>query len=118
MAPTVLDNMRSSVETHEHGEEGAGMPILRIQHFVPTFDDWKRAFDSDPIDRKGGGVRRYAISRAVDDPNFVMIDLEFDTVEEAAEFHRKLRQLWDGPARAVTRDPRAWVVETLEAKQL
>jgi hypothetical protein len=27
------------------------MPILRVQHAVPNFDGWKRAFDSDPIDR-------------------------------------------------------------------
>lgn len=91
------------------------MPTLRVQHSVPTFDDWKRAFDNDPVDRKGGGVRRYEIHRSVSDPNFVMIDLEFDAVADAEAFHDRLRRLWDGPARAVTRDPVAWVVETVES---
>jgi hypothetical protein len=44
-----------------------------------------------------------------------MIDLEFDAVDRAEDFHQKLRQLWDGPAKAVTHDPQAWVMETVES---
>src|SRR5437667_75050 len=69
------------------------MPILHIQHAVPNFDGWKRAFDSDPMDRKGSGVRRYHVHRAVADPNFVMIDLELDTLPEAERLLEKLRYL-------------------------
>lgn len=28
------------------------MQVLRIQHAVPNFEVWKRAFDSDPMGRK------------------------------------------------------------------
>jgi hypothetical protein len=35
------------------------MAILRIEHRVPSYESWKQAFDSDPVDRKGSGVRRY-----------------------------------------------------------
>jgi hypothetical protein len=35
------------------------MHILRIEHPVPNYNAWKAAFDSDPIDREGSGVRRY-----------------------------------------------------------
>ena len=59
------------------------MPTLRIEHSVPDFAMWKRAFDSDPADRKGSGVRSYEVFRSVENPNFVMIDLEFDTQPEA-----------------------------------
>ena len=45
------------------------MPIVRIEHAVPSFEKWKQAFDSDPADRKGSGVRRYQILRLQDDPN-------------------------------------------------
>ncbi len=41
------------------------------------------AFDSDPIGRERSGVRRYLVLRATDDPNYVMIDLEFDSASEA-----------------------------------
>ena len=70
------------------------MPILRIQHSVPNFQGWKRAFDSDPVDRKAAGVRRYHVHRSIADPNFVMIDLEFDSVAEAESLLEKLRHLW------------------------
>lgn len=94
------------------------MFVLRIQHAVARYDDWKRMFDSDPVDRRGGGVRRYRIQRAVDDPSFVMIDLEFDTADEAERFHDKLRDVWEGPGRAVMTGPEARVVETVESGDL
>ena len=62
------------------------MAILRIEHPVPDFDAWKAAFDSDPVGRQRGGVRRYRVLRPVDDPNFVLVDLEFDSSSEAESF--------------------------------
>lgn len=94
------------------------MAILHIQHFVPDFEGWKRAFDSDPVDRKGAGVRRYHVHRSVADPNFVMIDLEFETVAEAERLLEKLRRLWTGPGGAVMLNPEAWIVETVESRSL
>ena len=94
------------------------MAILHIQHAVPDFERWKRAFDDDPMDRKGSGVSRYEVRRSLEDPNFVMIDLEFVSVAEAERMLRKLRQLWTGPGGSVTRNPEAWVLETVESKSL
>lgn len=94
------------------------MPILRIQHSVPDFEGWKRAFEHDPLDRKAAGVRRYHVRRAVADPNFVMIDLEFDSVAEAEAMLTKLRHLWAGPGGKVMRNPEAWIVETVESTSL
>jgi hypothetical protein len=45
---------------------------------------WKQTFDRDPADRKGSGVRRYQIVRQVDEPNFVMVDLEFDRLADSS----------------------------------
>ena len=94
------------------------MIMLRIQHHVPNFDGWRRAFESDPMDRKGSGVRRYSVHRSVTDPQLVMIDLEFGAVAEAESMLEKLRRLWAGPGGAVMRDPEAWIVELLESKTL
>ena len=94
------------------------MALLLIQHSVPDFDSWKRAFDSDPLGRKAGGVRRYQVHRSVADPNFVFIDLDFGTVAEAERMLEKLKQLWAGPGGAVTRNPQAWIVETTESQTL
>jgi hypothetical protein len=92
------------------------MLILRIQDAVPDFDGWKRAFDSDPLDRKASGVRRYHVHRSIADPNFVMIDLEFNSAGEAESVLEKLRRLWAGPAGAMMRNPEAWIVETVESR--
>ena len=94
------------------------MPTLRIQHSVPNFEGWKRAFDSDPMDRKASGVRRYHVHRSVTDPNFVMIDLEFDTVAEAERLLERLGHLWAGPGQAVMQNPEAWIIETVESKSV
>lgn len=91
------------------------MPIvLRVQHAVPNFEGWKRAFDNDPIDRMASGVRRYHVYRSIADPNFVMIDLEFDSATDAERVLGKLRKLWAGPGGAVMRNPEAWIIETVE----
>lgn len=94
------------------------MPTLRIEHSVPDFNRWKQAFDSDPADRKGSGVRRYQVLRSVEDPNFVMIDLEFDTAEGAEGLLSKMRQIWSGDGQRVMRNPQARIVETVEEVEL
>jgi hypothetical protein len=95
------------------------MPFLiRIQHPVPSFEGWRRAFLADPVDRKGGGVRRYRIHRLVSDPNFVMIDLELDTAAQAEAMLQKLKQLWGGAGRSVMQNPEAWIVETVESQEV
>jgi len=94
------------------------MPILRIEHAVPNFAGWKQAFDDDPVDRKGSGVRRYQVLRSVDDPNYVFIDLEFDTLEEAEVLLANMRRLWSGDGQRVMRNPQARIVETVDTIEL
>lgn len=94
------------------------MSILRIEHSVPDFNGWKRAFDSDPADRRGSGVTRYKVFRSVDDPNYVMIDLEFETVGEAEGLLAKMRHVWNGEGQKVMRNPQARIVEQMEAIEL
>ena len=94
------------------------MPILRIEHSVPDFNGWKQAFDSDPADRKGSGVRRYQVLRSVEDPNYVMIDLEFDSLDEAEGLLTKMRQVWSGDGQKVMRNPQARIVDSVESREL
>ena len=94
------------------------MPVVRIEHAVPSFEKWKQAFESDPADRKGSGVRRYEIFRAQDDPNYVMIDLEFASLGEAAAFLRTMERIWGGAGKAVMQNPRSRIAERVEAKEL
>ena len=52
------------------------MHILRIEHQIRDFNSWKAAFDKDPIGRQQSGVRGHRILRRIDDPNYVMLDLD------------------------------------------
>ena len=92
------------------------MVTVRIEHPITSFERWKAAFDRDPVDRRGSGVRRYQILRPVDDPEFVMIDLDFATPTEATSFVHAMRRVWDSPqaAPALGGTPRATIVDTVE----
>jgi hypothetical protein len=81
---------------------------------VPDYDTWKRAFDSDPADRRGSGVRRYRVARSVTEPNLVMIDLDFDDVAAAEGLLGKMQKIWAGPAASIMLNPRAVIVEDVE----
>ncbi len=81
---------------------------MRIEHAVPDFDDWRQAFDSDPVGRERSGVRRYQVHRAIDDPNHVFIDLEFDTTSEAESFLAAMRSVWERVQGRVIWDPQQW----------
>lgn len=94
------------------------MPILQIEHAVRDYDAWKQAFDSDPVARERGGVRRYRVLRPSDDPNYVIVDLDFDSASEAEAFQTALRELWDRVGEDLGLEgTRARIVEAVESKE-
>lgn len=93
------------------------MYILRIEHPVPNYEGWKRAFDSDPVGREKSGVRRYQILRPVDDPNYVMIDLEFDTASQAEALLAAMRVVWGRVEGTIMMNPQSRIVEAVETKE-
>ena len=60
-------------------------------------------------------MRRYRILRSVDDPNDVLIDLEFDDADLAAALLTRLSERWSRVD--VMRDPRTRIVEVVESKE-
>jgi hypothetical protein len=94
------------------------MIVLRIEHPVPSFEGWKQAFESDPANRARAGVRRYQVMRATDDPNYVLIDLEFDTQAQAEGLLAAMREVWRGVEGTIMSSPRARIVEVVETKEL
>jgi ribosomal protein L35AE/L33A len=94
------------------------MYMLRIEHPVPDYAGWKKAFESDPVGRKKSGVRRYQILRPVDNPNYVMIDLEFDSPKEAEALLAAMRVTWGRVEGRIMSDPKAIIVEAVETATL
>ena len=93
------------------------MTTLRIEHKVPNFDGWKKAFDSDPIDRKKSGVKRYSIYRPADDLHYVIIDMEFENTNDAASTLAALRKLWDRVEGTVMINPQTRILDVVETKE-
>jgi hypothetical protein len=90
------------------------LTVLRIEHKVPNFDGWKKAFDSDPINRKQSGVRRYRIFRPMDDPGYVIIDLEFDNFIKAETALVALRNLWNQVEGKIIIHPQTRILDIAE----
>ena len=93
------------------------MIVLQIEHLVPDFNGWKKAFDSDPVNRKQSGVKQYRIFRQVDNPNYVILELEFDSLVEAEALLAALQKLWAHVEGRVMISPQARIVESVESKQ-
>lgn len=94
------------------------MPTIHIEQVVNDYDAWKRVFDDDPLDRRGSGVRRYRVARATDEPNRVLIDLEFDDAATANAMLGRLRQLWAGSAAAMLASVQGTIVDEVESVDL
>jgi hypothetical protein len=62
-------------------------------------------------------VRGYRVMRPLDDANYVMIDLEFDTAEEAEALLAALRVVWGRVEGEIMMNPHARIVETVENKR-
>ena len=70
------------------------MFILQVEHKVPNYEAWKKAFDSDPVNRKKLGVARYQVCRQQEDPDNIIIDLYFDSMENLQIMLAALQNLW------------------------
>ena len=86
------------------------MPTLLIEHSISDFNLWQDAFMRFAARRVEAGVIRERILQPVDDPHYVLIDLDFATLEEARGFLQFLEsQVWSTPANspALVGSPRA-----------
>jgi len=93
---------------------------VHIEHPVQNFAGWKAVFDQFGEMRTEHHVRRYDISTAVDDPNFVMIRLDFDSHVDAEAFVVTMRGVWAAPLAATVLGgtPSARITETVEAREV
>ena len=74
------------------------MATLHIEHAITDFGTWTRAFNGFADARSNAGVREQRVQRPVDDPRFVVIDLDFDSTEDANAFLNFLKvRVWANP---------------------
>jgi hypothetical protein len=90
------------------------VPTVQIEHPIRDFDGWKAAFDRDPAGREASGVRRYRVYRPVDDPKYVIIELDFDARDRAESFLATMRGIWKQVDGSLIDGPRARIVDCVE----
>ena len=96
------------------------MVTLRIEHQIHDFAMWKAAFDRLAAIRERAGVRHHRVFRPVDEPNYVMIDLDFASTSAAEAFLAVLhRDVWGSAeaAPALVGRPQTRIIEVAESKQ-
>jgi hypothetical protein len=97
------------------------VPTLHIEHSITDFETWRAAFDRFADFRRQGGVRRYRLQRPVDDPRYIVVDLDFDTVEEAKKFREALStKVWPSRenAPALVGTPHTRILEFVEERRV
>lgn len=94
------------------------MVTLHIEHAISDFPTWAGAFDRFAEARQRAGVRAHRVQQPVDDPNYVVIDLDFGTADEASAFLEFLRTtVWANPANApaLAGSPQARILQPARA---
>ena len=93
------------------------MPKVIVQHHVADYDHWYPAFTEHEAVRRQYGATGHSISRAVADPNTIVIVNDFATLEGAQTFTQDPslpavmeRAGVDGP-------PQIWIVDEVESSQ-
>jgi quinol monooxygenase YgiN len=93
------------------------MYTLQIEHRVCDFDSWKNAFDNYNHLSAQACVCRYRIFRSLDNPNYVMVDLDFEHSSEAHFFIETMQQVWERVEGKLVDRPQIRIVEALERKE-
>jgi hypothetical protein len=62
------------------------MTILVVHHRVRDFDAWKPIFDEHESARRMHGASRHWVYQTADDPNDVVVAVEFPSPDRAQEF--------------------------------
>jgi hypothetical protein len=74
------------------------MAILHIEHEISELTTWLDAFNKFAPAREQAGVRHTAVYQPADDPNYIVVNLKFDSVEAASNFRTFLRDaIWKSP---------------------
>lgn len=89
------------------------MATLHIEHAITDYATWKAAFDRFADRRGAAGVTAHRIRQPLDDPGYVVLQLDFGSPEQATAFRGFLEtQVWSTPANSpgLVGSPRAVVL--------
>jgi hypothetical protein len=71
------------------------MTSLHIEHSVKDLEPWLETFRSFDDFRAQGGVKTVQVRHGVDNPNYIAVDLDFASVQQARAFLGQLEtKIW------------------------
>jgi len=91
------------------------MVTLHIEHPISDYATWRTAFDRLAVTRHEAGVIDQRLARPIHDTCYIVVDLDFDSVELATSFLRFLEtKVWTSPtsAPALVGRPRTTILES------
>ncbi len=94
------------------------MATLHIEHPIHDLQTWLTAFGRFGEARQRGGVRVHRIYQPVGDDKYILIELDFDSVDEAERFKSFLEtNVWSSQEASpgLAGSPQARVLERVEA---
>ena len=89
------------------------MATLHIEHPITDYPTWKGAFDRFAEMRTKAGVTGCRIHQPADDPGYVILQLDFPSIEQAKGLQQMLEtRVWTSPEQspALAGVPRARVL--------
>jgi hypothetical protein len=90
---------------------------LHIEHSISDLPTWLGAYRRFGDARKKAGVRAERILQPIDDDNYIYVDLDFESAEQAAAFQQFLEtNVWASreASPALTGTPRARVLTDVD----
>lgn len=94
------------------------MPVLHIEHRIADLGTWLQDFASRAPARQQAGVVAVQVFQAEDDPQYIVENLFFDTVDAAKNFRTFLRdQVWSSSSRGLAGNPSAIILREVETAE-
>jgi hypothetical protein len=93
------------------------MATLHIEHRISDLQIWLGAFARFDDARKKAGVQAQRVHQPLDDENYIYVELDFDTIEQAELFKDFLEtKVWSSPeaSPALGGSPRARILTEVE----
>lgn len=59
---------------------------MMVIHTVEDYEKWKKVFDADAPMRKSGGSKGGRLYRSADNPNQLIVQLDWESAEKAQQF--------------------------------
>jgi hypothetical protein len=94
------------------------MATLHIEHPITDLETWLGAFGRFAEARRNAGVQAERVHQPIDDERYILVELDFDTVEQAEAFKGFLEtRVWSNPdaSPGLGGTPRARVLTEVES---